>query len=130
MSESDPPGLGVILVVEDDEGVRTLTGRMLEQAGYQVLMAADASEALVILWETRVQIDVVVSDLMMPGMNGETLCGLISAHAPACKFVFMSGYPGTRTLPGPLVAKPFEMADLLGAVRGVLETSLAPPSGG
>jgi two-component system cell cycle sensor histidine kinase/response regulator CckA len=118
-----------ILVVEDEEGVRSLTTRMLQSAGYEVLTAADASEALMTLWGTPVQIDLVVSDVRMPGMDGETLARLIAAHEPNCKFVFISGYPGSHTLPGPLVAKPFQIDDLLGVIRSILNGSMLEQSG-
>lgn len=118
------------LVVDDEDSVRSLTARMLESAGYEVLTAANASEALVVLWGALVRIDLVVTDLRMPGMDGETLSRLIAAHAPACKFVFVSGYPGPESLPGPLVPKPFEIDDLLGVVQAVLPAAIAGPQAG
>jgi len=81
------------------------------------------------LWGTPVQIDLVVSDVRMPGMDGETLARLIAAHQPNCKFVFISGYPGSHTLPGPLVAKPFQIGDLLGVIRSILNGSMLEQSG-
>lgn len=118
-----------ILVVEDEDSVRSLTARMLQSAGYEVLVAADASEALMTLWGTPIQIDLVVSDVRMPGMDGETLARLIAAHEPTCKFVFISGYPGSHTLPGPLLPKPFQVDDLLGVIRVALDGRMQESSG-
>jgi len=118
-----------ILVVEDEDSVRSLTARMLQSEGYEVLTAADASEALMTLWGTPVHIDLVVSDLKMPGMDGETLARLIAAHESNCKFVFISGYPGSHTLPGPLLAKPFQIDDLLGVIQLALDGTMLESSG-
>lgn len=119
------PPRATILVVEDGDSVRSLTARMLQSAGYEVLTAADASEALMTLWGTPAHIDLVVSDVRMPGMDGETLARLIAAHEPTCKFVFISGYPGSHTLPGPLLAKPFEIDDLLGGIELALDGTMS-----
>jgi len=118
-----------ILVVEDEDSVRSLTARMLQSEGYEVLTAADASEALMTLWGTPVHIDLVVSDVKMPGMDGETLARLIAAHESNCKFVFISGYPGSHTLPGPLLAKPFQIDDLLGVIQLALDGTMLESSG-
>jgi len=118
-----------LLVVEDEDSVRSLTARMLQSEGYEVLTAADASEALMTLWGTPVHIDLVVSDVKMPGMDGETLARLIAAHESNCKFVFISGYPGSHTLPGPLLAKPFQIGDLLGVSQLALDGTMLESSG-
>ena len=118
-----------ILVVEDEDSVRSLTARMLQSEGYEVLTAADASDALMTLWGTPVHIDLVVSDVKMPGMDGETLARLIAAHESNCKFVFISGYPGSHTLPGPLLAKPFQIDDLLGVIQLALDGTMLESSG-
>jgi two-component system, cell cycle sensor histidine kinase and response regulator CckA len=119
----------IILIVEDEDSVRSLTARMLQSEGYEVLTAADASEALMTLWGTPVHIDLVVSDVRMPGMDGETLARLIAAHESNCKFVFISGYPGSHTLPGPLLAKPFQIDDLLGMIQLALDGTMLESSG-
>jgi CheY-like chemotaxis protein len=117
-----PTGLppAVILVVDDEESVRTLAARILREAGHDVQTAADGTEALIQVLGAESAINVVVSDLKMPIMDGETLARRVTAHDPACRFVFISGYPGNRTLPGPLVAKPFRADELLRAVDTVL----------
>ena len=81
------------------------------------------------LWGTPVHIDLVVSDVKMPGMDGETLARLIAAHESNCKFVFISGYPGSHTLPGPLLAKPFQIGDLLGVSQLALDGTMLESSG-
>src|SRR6476620_443170 len=118
-----------ILVVEDEDSVRSLTARMLQSEGYEVLTAADASDALMTLWGTPVHIDLVVSDVRMPGMDGETLARLIAAHESNGKVVFLSGYPRPHTLPGPLLAKPFQIDDLLGVIRLALDGTMLESSG-
>jgi two-component system cell cycle sensor histidine kinase/response regulator CckA len=115
-----------VLVVDDEEGVRNLAARMLREAGYEVLTAADGLEALSFVQRSQA-IDLVVSDLRMPEMDGEILAARVTEHHPACRFVFISGFPGPRTLPGPLVAKPFRVDDLLGAVQTALREKAILP---
>jgi two-component system, cell cycle sensor histidine kinase and response regulator CckA len=123
-----PTGSSVptLLVVDDEEGVRNLAARMLRDAGYEVLTAADGAEALSLVQSAQA-VDVVVSDLRMPEMDGEILAGRVAQHDPACRFVFISGFPGTRTLPGPLVAKPFRVDDLLSAIEAALREKATLP---
>ena len=114
-----------VMVVEDEESVRTLTARILMQAGYNVLTAADGVEALDILAEREPPVQVVVTDIRMPRMDGITLASelALGSHAPPPKFVFMSGNAGARStasLPGPFLAKPFTYDELLGLLRDIL----------
>jgi len=86
------PGNKTILVVEDDEELRTLTADILESIGYQVITAVDGREALEIYLRNGQNIDLVFSDLVMPNKSGVEL--FISLHKinPALKFVLVSGY--------------------------------------
>lgn len=115
-----------LLVVEDDEVVRTLTSRILQRQGYQVLSAGSAEEALAIWSSASSSIAGVVSDVSLPGMSGPALLHELRAQRdiPA---VFVSGNvrhnsdstttAGTTTL---FVEKPFTRDELLVAVRDVL----------
>jgi CheY-like chemotaxis protein len=118
---------GTVLVVDDEELVRSLVARILTEAGYQVVTAADGFEALQLLVRVD-QVDLLVTDLRMPGMSGEQLARCASQLSPAPRFLFVSGFfhSGTDSrLPGPLLSKPFCRADLLGLV-GQLVTSAVP----
>jgi two-component system, cell cycle sensor histidine kinase and response regulator CckA len=114
-----------VMVVEDEESVRTLTARILMQAGYNVLTAADGVEALDLIAEREPPVEVVVTDIRMPRMDGITLASEIALgrRVPPPKFVFMSGNAGARSaasLPGPFLAKPFTYDELLGLLRDIL----------
>lgn len=116
-----------VLVVDDEEAVRSLVVRILTDAGYQVLTAADGYEALQLLVRVD-QVDLLLTDLRMPGMNGEQLARCASQLSPAPRFLFVSGFfhSGTDSrLPGPVLSKPFSRADLLGLV-GQLVTRAVP----
>ena len=80
-----------VLVVEDAEGLRHLVQRLLERKGYTVLSAADADEALR-LFESHPSIDLVLTDIVMPGINGPELIQQLVEKRPALKVMFMSGY--------------------------------------
>ena len=115
----DPPP--TILVVDDVETVLKATSRMLELEGYRVLTARDGIEALEVLERTPVH--AVLSDLRMPRMDGDALAAELAARWPAIGIVFMTGYSESalrKDLPGPLVQKPFDVADVVGALRRVL----------
>jgi len=115
-----------ILLAEDDAIMRRLTRKMLEQHGYKVLEAQDGKSALDVIGEHGASIDLILTDVVMKGMNGpELVLRLIDSH-PEMKVIYMSGY--TRELVAnhgigsgiPLLEKPFTRADLLKTVDGVL----------
>jgi PAS domain S-box-containing protein len=114
-----------VLLVEDEEHVRTLTKRILERAGYDVMAAATGEEALEIFETTADPIDLVLTDIVMPGLSGpEMLVRMTRLRAvPA---LLMSGYPDQGETVGPAAAmrvipKPFTADVLTSAVRDTLE---------
>ncbi len=117
---ADRRGSETILVVEDEERVRELASRVLTGKGYRVLEASTGEEALRILQETEVEL--VLTDIVMPGMTGTELAEQLARRFPDLPIVFMSGYPGEGgrygTLPAGalLIQKPFTPALLLDRV--------------
>ncbi|HEX8848814.1 MAG TPA: response regulator [Gemmatimonadaceae bacterium] len=114
-----------VLVVEDDEAVRVLTRRILEGAGYRVTEAPDGRVALDLLAAEPAPVDIVVSDLAMPGMNGAALARAIRARHPTLPVIIVSGFADAR-LEGEvagltLLAKPLAPPALIAAVGAALE---------
>ena len=123
-------GSETILVVEDDEPVRELAGRVLRRFGYQVLMAGNAAEAEVVFTRHAEQIELLLTDIMMPVTTGIELAGRLKALKPGLPVVFMSGYSedvfGSRGPLDPeitLINKPFTPEILATRVRQVLDRS-------
>ena len=81
-----------MLLVEDEAGVRDLARRMLERAGYRVLDAASGPDAEAIFAEHRGSIDLLVTDVVMPGMSGPDLFRRLAVEQPGLKVVYISGY--------------------------------------
>lgn len=122
------PGRGeTVLVAEDDPSVRVLVKSVLERNGYRVLVAADGLSALELAKSEQGRIDLLLSDVIMPGMNGRALHDSLVELYPNLRVLFMSGYTGDALsgLGGlergvPLVPKPFTPDILLGGVRKAL----------
>lgn len=117
-----------ILLVEDDNLLRELTAELLTSGGYAVLEAADAFSALEILKNRPTSIDLVLTDVIMPGMSGPDLVANLRSLKLTPSILFMSGYAGdlvTRAgVPEPeklLINKPFTKANLLKKVRLILD---------
>lgn len=126
--EEAPGGTETILLVEDDPAIRRTAKRTLEQYGYSVFVAANGEEGLSVFRERQAEIDLVLSDVIMPRKTGGELCAEIRGIAPGTKFVFISGYTpqdwrGSGALDPniPLVAKPWTIRQLLVAIRNVLD---------
>ncbi|GEM_PF-3206273 len=121
-------GTETLLVAEDDEGVRSLTAHHLTAAGYKVLEAPDAAEALRLLDTLSEPVHLLLTDVVMPGMGGRELAEAVRARVPGIRVVFMSGYPDDA-LGAPeggwadkvLISKPFDRNKLLRMVRKVLD---------
>jgi two-component system, cell cycle sensor histidine kinase and response regulator CckA len=124
-------GKELILLVEDDEALRRITRRLLQDAGYQVVEAASGQEALN-LWETEAKrIDLLLTDIIMPGgMNGRGLAERLAIDKPLMKILFMSGYSndimtesGNALLPVKtrFLKKPCARDDLLRTIRELLD---------
>ncbi len=118
-----------ILVVEDEDAVRTLVCRVLEQHGYRVLAAHDPAEAIVLAADPRARIDLLLTDVVMPGLGGPELSDRIVRSRPTISVVFTSGYPqgatfgvGTPQSRRRYLAKPFTADGLLSTVRAALDT--------
>jgi CheY-like chemotaxis protein len=116
-----------VLVVEDSDGLRDLTRRLLERDGYKVLVAADAQAALR-LFEEHERIDVLLTDIMMPGTSGPQLTTQLIGRRPELKVVYMSGYTeeaivehGVLNAGIAFLHKPFTSATLAGKIREVLD---------
>jgi two-component system cell cycle sensor histidine kinase/response regulator CckA len=118
-------GEGVVLLVEDEAPVRAFAGRALRLRGYTVLEAADAEEALTLLDDPGLEVDVFVTDVVMPGMDGPAWVRQAREARPNARVVFMSGYaedslsedqariPNSVFLP-----KPFSLNQLAETVQG------------
>ena len=122
-------GRETVLLVEDEEVVRHLTTEMLERQGYRVLAAADPHEALAVTepW------DVLVTDVVMPGMNGPELAERLASSRAGMAVLFMSGYSGDALaergrLDGDLLEKPFTMDELSRKVREAIDAAVAAPA--
>jgi two-component system cell cycle sensor histidine kinase/response regulator CckA len=88
----DLTGNGRVLVVEDEDAVRIFATEALKRQGYEVLQACDGVEALEIMEDNDYRVDIVVSDVKMPEMDGPTLYKHLRAKCPDLKFIFVSGY--------------------------------------
>src|SRR5204862_6269992 len=89
---ADLTGHGTILLVEDEEGLRGLNARGLASRGYTVLEAGNGIEAIEVLERSDDQVDLVVSDVVMPEMDGPTLLRELRRRNPTLKIIFVSGY--------------------------------------
>jgi two-component system cell cycle sensor histidine kinase/response regulator CckA len=116
-------GSETILLVEDETPVRELVRRVLESAGYVVLAAGLPSEAERLLDETS-DIDLLLTDIVMPEMSGYDLAQRVSERRPGMRRLFISGYaPRSQPVDGPLLKKPFAPEQLARAVRAALDDS-------
>jgi PAS domain S-box-containing protein len=122
---ASPPGGGneTILLAEDESGIRAMTRAYLESLGYRVLEAADGSEAIARSLEYGGPIDLVLTDLLMPGFRGDTAVRVIRTHRPAIKAIFMSGYadPDLAEDSESILYKPFDLPELGRRLRSVLD---------
>jgi CheY-like chemotaxis protein len=127
-AEAAPRGKGeTILVVEDDATVRLILADVLTELGYDVLLASDARPAIPILQSDR-RIDLMISDVMLPHINGRKLAEIARASRPELKVLFVTGYAEDATVRGDfldpgmdMLTKPFAL-DALGAkVRALIE---------
>lgn len=116
---------GIILVVDDESAIRRAICRFFERQGYQMIAADDGESAMVELRRRAWNVDLILTDVQMPGMNGLELARLIHAHSPALPVLFMSGFVeggSTSAIPDALrgenvLMKPFDLADLGVRVR-------------
>jgi len=117
-------GWETILVAEDDPAVRTLASDMLREHGYTVLTAADGDEALQLAERHGARIHLLLTDVMMPRMNGLQLAGSFTAIRPEARVLYMTGYAEMPPVSdAAIVQKPFTMFALMEAVRRTLERS-------
>jgi two-component system, cell cycle sensor histidine kinase and response regulator CckA len=130
--EATPAGVERVLLVEDEDIVRRLVRQMLEQAGYSVVEARDGEHALELADAGLDQIDVLLTDAVMPKLGGPLLAEQLLERFPELKVVFMSGYSeeaivreGTLVPGAHFLQKPFTASDLARALRGALDGALA-----
>jgi CheY-like chemotaxis protein len=118
----------VILVVEDDDQVRTVVSKGLPRLGYEVLVVRNAEEALALVEKHPGRIDLLLTDVVMPGLSGPQLADRLTARRPETRVVFMSGYPEAQdpalgfSLDGrSYLQKPFALAELAEKIRTALD---------
>jgi two-component system cell cycle sensor histidine kinase/response regulator CckA len=121
-SERDlPRGRETILVVEDEEPLRSLIRRLLVRGGYRVVEAADGDEAVALAKASKVPIDLLLTDVMLPHRNGRDVAQAVASAYPNVRILFMSGY-GENTPPGAArLEKPFGPSKLATTVRELLD---------
>jgi two-component system cell cycle sensor histidine kinase/response regulator CckA len=121
---ADLTGQGTVLLVEDEDGLRSLNARGLRSRGYTVLEAGNGVEAIEVLDEQGGSIDLVVSDVVMPEMDGPTLLKELRSRNPTLKVIFVSGYAEDafeKSLPEneqfAFLPKPFTLSQLVAQVK-------------
>jgi two-component system cell cycle sensor histidine kinase/response regulator CckA len=124
---ADLTGSGTILLVEDEEGLRGLNARGLSSRGYTVLEAGNGVEAIEVIEQRGGDVDLVVSDVVMPEMDGPTLATKLREKNPNLKIIFVSGYAEDafeKNLPDDVkfnfLPKPFTLKQLVAAVKDTM----------
>jgi two-component system, cell cycle sensor histidine kinase and response regulator CckA len=124
----DLTGRGTVLLVEDEDAVRSFAARALGQRGYRVLEATTGTEALELFASHNGDVDLVVSDVVMPEMDGPTLMKHLRSERPDVKIIFISGYAEDafrRNLSDNeefmFLQKPFDLKELAAAVKAALQ---------
>jgi two-component system, cell cycle sensor histidine kinase and response regulator CckA len=123
-SSSHTPAGETILLVEDEDALRSLAVRILEPAGYTVLVAGLPSEALELAARHGDGVDLLLTDLVMPEMSGAKLAAQLTSARPGLRVIYTSGYvaqPGELPDGAAFVSKPYTRAGLLAAVGAALQ---------
>jgi PAS domain S-box-containing protein len=122
---------GTVLVVDDEAAIRDVAHRVLTSAGYRVVTAANGHEALALLGDPKAAADLMVSDVVMPGMTAAAFAAQVHALRPGLPVLFMSGYErqgiGGEGWPDPgteIISKPFSRAALLTRVTQMLAVDI------
>jgi len=121
----------IVLVVDDESAVRALVVSALSLMGYRAIEARNGQEALKLAGRT--QVDLVLTDVVMPGMSGPELVAEFERRGSKAHYLFMSGYATAGDPTGgriPLLPKPFTLEGLAGAVRSAMENAAGNPAGG
>jgi len=133
-SQNLPAGRGeTVLIVDDETGVRQITQSTLETFGYQVLTAADGAEAVSRFAEHKNEIDLVLTDVMMPYMDGTSAARSLRKIKPDLKIILVSGLERSEKLPADIsnvafLQKPYTSGTLLSVIRDVLDGSKGTPA--
>ena len=114
-----------VLVVDDEVLLRQFMARALTNDGYRVLEAGNGIEALAWFGNGGSPIDLVITDILMPGMGGVELAAQLATQSPAPPVLFVTGGHGHSDLPGPVLWKPFLTSDLSTVVRQILDAKTA-----
>jgi PAS domain S-box-containing protein len=135
--ERPPRGTETVLLAEDEKSVRVTSRLLLEALGYTVLAAATPEEVLSLAGAHTGPIHLLISDVIMPGMNGPDLASFLAGEHPKLRCLFMSGYTadvmtqrGTLSEGMPFLSKPFSRDDLARKVREVLDGETTKAIGG
>jgi DNA-binding NtrC family response regulator len=135
-TRADNTGSETVLLVEDDDGLRALTRRVLLKHGYQVLEAARTSEAEHVCREHPGKIHLLLTDVVMPGLSGKELSSRLMMLRPEMVVLYMSGYTdsvvmkqGVQERSVNFIQKPFTPIALSKKVREVLDVTFGKPSG-
>lgn len=123
-----PNGVETILIVEDEESLRTVTREYLSNKGYQILVAEDFDSAIEASIDASRRIDLLVTDVVLPGSSGPKLAERLSAARPEMKVLFVSGYTADALVHGDLhrsdfafLSKPFSLNTLARKIRTILD---------
>ncbi|UCF40061.1 MAG: PAS domain S-box protein [Gemmatimonadota bacterium] len=126
-----PRGTETLLLVEDEDAIRRAAKRLLERVGYTVLLAADGEEALDVFGRYETDIDLVITDMVMPHVGGLELHNTLRDRGKTVQFLFTSGYAGDADEESsldpslPFLQKPWDVDELLHRVRGLLDRPVA-----
>jgi CheY-like chemotaxis protein len=128
-------GTETVLLVEDEAAVRTAAARSLESRGFDVLSAADAEEALRMLGERAGRVDILVTDVVLPKMDGRSLVAVVGNRYPNVKVLYTSGYAsddvdryGVSPAEDEFLAKPYTPRGLVRKLRQILDAKRGAPA--